>query len=338
MVSIGAAVGAGSAPAGPWTVNSELTMLYWRIGQRIHTQVLDGRRGAYGKEVLPTLAAQLVKEYGGSFAEQNLRRMVQFAATFPDEQILVSLIRELSWTHFIALIPLKDPLQRDYYAQMASAERWSVRTLRERIDSMLYERTALSQKPGETIAQELAAMRDAQRMSPALVMRDPYILDFLGLRDTWQEGDLEAAIIREMESFLLELGAGFSFVARQKRIQIDGEDFHLDLLFYNRKLRRLVAVELKVGEFKAAFKGQMELYLRWLDKHERESEEASPLGIILCTGKKREQIELLELDKSGIHVAEYLTALPPRGVLVERLQQATQRAQLQIEQRKTDNE
>ncbi|HGM5737562.1 TPA: YhcG family protein, partial [Pseudomonas aeruginosa] len=309
-----------------------------RIGQRIRTQVLDGRRGAYGKEVLPTLAAQLVKEYGGSFAEQNLRRMVQFAATFPDEQILVSLIRELSWTHFIALIPLKDPLQRDYYAQMASAERWSVRTLRERIDSMLYERTALSQKPGETIAQELAKMRDAQRMSPALIMRDPYILDFLGLRDTWQEGDLEAAIIREMESFLLELGAGFSFVARQKRIQIDGEDFHLDLLFYNRKLRRLVAVELKVGEFKAAFKGQMELYLRWLDKHEREPEEASPLGIILCTGKKREQIELLELDKSGIHVAEYLTALPPRGVLVERLQQATQRAQLQIEQRKTDNE
>jgi len=319
-------------------VNSELTMLYWRIGQRIRTHVLDGRRGAYGKEVLPTLAAQLVKEYGGSFAEQNLRRMVQFAATFPDEQILVSLIRELSWTHFIALIPLKDPLQRDYYAQMASAERWSVRTLRERIDSMLYERTALSQKPGETIAHELATMRDAQRMSPALVMRDPYILDFLGLRDTWQEGDLEAAIIREMESFLLELGAGFSFVARQKRIQIDGEDFHLDLLFYNRKLRRLVAVELKVGEFKAAFKGQMELYLRWLDKHEREPEEASPLGIILCTGKKREQIELLELDKSGIHVAEYLTALPPRGVLVERLQQATQRAQLQIEQRKTDNE
>ena len=315
------------------TVNSELTMLYWRIGQRIRSQVLDGRRGAYGKEVLPNLAAQLVKEYGGSFAEQNLRRMVQFAATFPDERILVSLIRELSWTHFIALMPLKDPLQRDYYAQMASAERWSVRTLRERIDSMLYERTALSKKPDETITQELAAMRDAQRMSPALVMRDPYILDFLGLRDTWQEGDLEAAIIREMESFLLELGAGFSFLARQKRIQIDDEDFHLDLLFYNRKLRRLVAVELKIGEFKAAYKGQMELYLRWLDKHEREPEEASPLGIILCTGKKSEQIELLELDKSGIHVAEYLTTLPPRAVLGERLQQATERARLQIEQR-----
>ncbi|HBM3113300.1 MULTISPECIES: PDDEXK nuclease domain-containing protein [Pseudomonadota] len=317
-------------------VNSELSMLYWRIGQRIHTQVLEGRRADYGEEVVSTLAVQLVKEYGGSFSVKNLRRMVQFAVAYPDERIVVSLIRQLSWTHFIALIPLKDPLMRDYYAQMASAERWSVRTLRERIDSMLYERTALSQKPEETIAQELATLRDAQRMTPALVMRDPYILDFLGLRDSWQEGDLEAAIIREMEAFLLELGAGFSFVARQKRIPIDDEDFHLDLLFYNRKLRRLVAVELKIGEFKAAYKGQMELYLRWLDKHEREPEEASPLGIILCTGKKREQIELLELDKSGIHVAEYLTTLPPRAVLGERLQQATERARLQIEQRTQD--
>ncbi|WP_075256711.1 PDDEXK nuclease domain-containing protein [Herbaspirillum camelliae] len=314
-------------------VNSELTMLYWLVGQRIHTQVLEGRRADYGEEVLPTLAAQLVQDYGGSFAVKNLRRMAQFAATFPDEQIVVSLIRQLSWTHFIALIPLKDPLQRDYYAQMASAEHWSVRTLRERIDSMLYERTALSKKPDALIAQELATLQGTERMSPALVMRDPYILDFLGLRDTWQEGGLEAAIIREMESSLLELGVGFTFVARQKRIQLDGDDFYLDLLFYNRKLRRLVAVELKVGDFKAAYKGQMELYLRWLDKFERESEEASPLGIILCTGKKSEQIELLELDKSGIHVAEYLTTLPPRAVLVKRLQQATQRAQLQIEQR-----
>ena len=314
-------------------VNAELTLLFWRIGQRIHTEVLAGQRAGYGDEILPTLAAQLVRDYGRSFADKNLRRMVQFAATFSDEPIVVTLSRQLSWSHFVALLPLKDPLQRDYYVQMASAERWSVRTLRERIDSMLYERTALSKKPDETITQELAAMRDAQRMSPALVMRDPYILDFLGLRDTWQEGDLEAAIIREMESFLLELGAGFSFLARQKRIQIDDEDFHLDLLFYNRKLRRLVAVELKIGEFKAAYKGQMELYLRWLDKHEREPEEAPPLGIILCTGKKREQIELLELDKSGIHVAEYLTTLPPRAVLGERLQQATERARLQIEQR-----
>lgn len=316
-------------------VNAELTLLFWRIGQRIHTEVLAGQRAGYGEEILPTLAEQLARDYGRGFGEKNLRRMVKFAVTFPDESIVATVSRQLSWSHFVLLLALKEPIQRDYYAQMAGAERWSVRTLRERIDSMLYERTALSQKPDETIAQELASLRDTQRMSPSLVMRDPYILDFLGMQDTWQEGDLEAAIIREMESFLLELGAGFSFVARQKRIQIDDEDFHLDLLFYNRKLRRLVAVELKIGEFKAAYKGQMELYLRWLDKHEREPEEASPLGIILCTGKKREQIELLELDKSGIHVAEYLTTLPPRAVLVERLQQATRRAQLQIEQRST---
>lgn len=317
-------------------VNSELSMLYWRIGQRIHTQVLSGQRAGYGEEILSTLAVQLVRDYGRSFAEKNLRRMVQFASTFPDEQIVVSLIRQLSWTHFIALIPLKDPLQREYYAQMCSVEHWSVRTLRERIGSMLYERTALSQQPEALISQELATLRDAQRMSPSLLMRDPYILDFLGLQDTWQENDLEAAIIREMEAFLLELGAGFTFVARQKRIQLDGEDFHLDLLFYNRKLRRLVAIELKMGEFKAAYKGQMELYLRWLDKFEREADEASPLGIILCTGKKSEQIELLELGNSGIHVAEYLTTLPPRALLAERLQQAAARARLQAEQRHDD--
>ena len=317
------------------TVNAELTLLFWRIGQRIHTEVLVGRRAGYGEEILPTLAEQLARDYGRGFGEKNLRRMVKFAATFPSEPIVATLSRQLSWSHFVLLLALKEPLQRDYYAQMAGGESWSVRTLRERIDSMLYERTALSKKPEETIAQELATLRDAQRMTPALVMRDPYILDFLGLRDSWQESDLEAAIIREMEAFLLELGAGFSFVSRQKRIQIDDEDFHLDLLFYNRKLRRLVAVELKIGEFKAAYKGQMELYLRWLDKHEREPEEAAPLGIILCTGKKREQIELLELDKSGIHVAEYLTHLPSREMLGEKLQQATERARLQIEQRQS---
>ncbi len=314
-------------------VNSELTLLYWRVGRRIHSQVLAGERAEYGEEIVATLSRQLVLDYGKGFAEKNLRRMVQFAQVFPDEVIVVSLIRQLTWTHFIALIPLKHPLQREYYAEMCRVERWSVRTLRERIDSMLYERTALSRKPDELIAKELASLRETERLSADLLMRDPYILDFLGLKDTYLENDLEAAIVREMEAFLLELGVGFSFVARQKRILLDGDDFYLDLLFYNRKLRRLVAIELKVGEFKAAYKGQMELYLRWLDKFERESDELPPLGIILCTGKKAEQIELLELDKSGIHVAEYLTALPSRELLAERLQQATARAQQQIEHR-----
>ena len=217
-------------------VNAELTLLFWRIGQRIHTEVLAGQRAGYGEEILPTLAEQLARDYGRGFGEKNLRRMVKFAATFPEERIVATLSRQLSWSHFVLLLALKEPMQRDYYAQMAGVERWSVRTLRERIDSMLYERTALSKKPDTMIAQELAAMRDAQRISPSLVMRDPYILDFLGLRDTWQEGDLEAAIIREMESFLLELGVSFTFVARQKRIHIDDEDFHLDLLVASRMI------------------------------------------------------------------------------------------------------
>lgn len=257
--------------------------------------------------------------------------MVQFSIAFADEQIVVSLIRQLSWTHFIALIPLADPLKRDFYAQMAATEGWSVRTLRQRIDSMLYERTALSSQPEQTIAEELAALRGNQQLSPGLVLRDPYVLDFLGLKDSWDEQDLETAILREMQGFLLELGTGFSFVARQKRIQIDGDDFHLDLLFYNRRLRRLIAIELKIGEFKPAYKGQMELYLRWLDRYEREDGEQAPLGIILCTGKKAGQIELLELDRSGIHVAEYLTTLPSREVLKRRLQTAMERARQQLQ-------
>lgn len=314
-------------------VNSELTLLHWRIGQRIHKQVLSGQRAQYGKEILPTLSAALVQDYGRGFNEKNLRRMVQFAEVFPDESIVVTLSRQLGWSHFVELIPLKLPSQREYYAEMCRIERWSVRTLRERIDSMLYERTALSRQPDALISQELTTLRETEQMTPSMLMRDPYVLDFLGLQNTWHEADLEAAIVREMEAFLLELGAGFSFVARQKRIQLDGDDFYLDLLFYNRKLRRLVAIELKVGDFKAAYKGQMELYLRWLDREEREPDELSPLGIILCTGKKSEQIELLELDKSGIHVAEYLTALPSREVLAARLQLATARAQQGIDQR-----
>lgn len=314
-------------------VNAELTLLFWRIGHRIHTDVLEGKRAGYGAETLSMLSGQLTRDYGRSFGEKNLRRMVKFAVTFPDESIVATLSRQLSWSHFVLLLPIQDPMQRNYYTQIAGDERWSVRTLRDRVDSMMYERTALSSKPEEAIAEELQSLRHTQPMSPSLIMRDPYILDFLGLQDSWRESDLEAAIIREMESFLLELGAGFSFLARQKRIQVDDEDFHLDLLFYNRKLRRLVAVELKVGPFKPAYKGQMELYLRWLDKHEREPGEAAPLGIILCTGKKREQIELLELDRSGIHVAEYLTTLPPRALLGERLQQAAERARLQIKRR-----
>ncbi|MFH1039502.1 MAG: PDDEXK nuclease domain-containing protein [PVC group bacterium] len=318
------------------TVNAGLTMLHWRIGSRINQDVLKGKRGDYGKQILATLSQELTHEYGGSFAEKNLRRMVQFAEVFPDERIVVSLIRELSWTHFIALIPLKDPLQRDFYAEMCRVERWSVRTLRQKIGSMLYERTALSKKPAELAKLELQALRKEDRMTPDLVFRDPYLLDFLGLKGAFQEKDLEAAILRELEAFIMELGIGFTFVARQKRITVDHDDFYLDLLFFHRDLRRLVVVELKLDKFRPDHKGQMELYLRWLDRHERKPGEDSPLGIILCAGKNAEQIELLELGRSGIHVAEYLTVLPPKDVLKRKLHEAIERSRLAIENRGDD--
>lgn len=318
------------------TVNSALTLLYWHIGQRIRSEVLQGERAVYGEKVVIALAKQLETEYGRGFSEKNLRRMVQFSEQYPDEKIVVSLVRHLTWTHVLVLLPLKEPLARDFYTQMCSLERWSVRTLRERVNSMLFERTALSRQPAELIATELAALRQTGELEPTFLLKDPYVLDFLGLRDRHLERNLEDAILRELEDFLLELGAGFTFVARQKRIQLDSDDFYIDLLFYNRRLKRLVAVELKMGEFKAEYKGQMELYLRWLAKHEQEPGEAPPLGIILCSGKKQEQIELLELDASGIHVAEYLTTLPPREVLQAKLHEAIARSRARLENRGED--
>jgi predicted nuclease of restriction endonuclease-like (RecB) superfamily len=318
-------------------VNAALTMLYWQIGTRIRRDILNQKRAGYGEEIVPTLSAQLAAEFGASFGEMNLRRMVQFAEVFPDEQILVSLIRELSWTHFIALIPLKDPLKREFYAEMCRVERWSTRTLRQKIDGMLYERTALSKKPAKLIEQELAALRQEDKLTPDLVFKDPYFLDFLGLRDTYSERDLEAAILREIERFLLEMGAGFAFVERQKRIVIDDEDFYLDLLFFHRRLRRLVLVELKLGAFQPADFGQTTLYLRWLDRHERQPGEEAPIGLILCAGKSAERVELLELEKSGIRVSEYLTELPPKEELQRRLHEAVAQARARLEQREEDN-
>lgn len=245
--------------------------------------------------------------------------MMRFAEYFPDVQILHALSAKLSWTHFRTLIAIENPLKRDFYTRMAELEGWSTRTLSERIDSMLFERSALSRKPEETIRLELQALAEKGDMTPALVLKDPYVLDFLELNDHYLEKDLEDAILRELERFLLELGTGFTFVARQKRLQIDDDDFYIDLLFYNRRLKRLIVIDLKLGNFKAEYKGQMELYLRWLAKYEQEADENPPLGIILCAGKKQEQIELLELDQSSIHVADYLTELPPKEVFEAKL-------------------
>jgi predicted nuclease of restriction endonuclease-like (RecB) superfamily len=317
-------------------VNSALTMLYWHIGHRIRTEVLGSERATYGEQIVSALSRQLEADYGRGFSAKNLRHMLRFAEAIPSEEIVSAVRRQLSWTHIKALIYIDDPLKRDFYLQMCQQEGWSTRTLQDRLDSQLFERTALSKQPEQLLEQELATLCQTSTITPALVLKDPYVLDFLGLQDRYLEKDLEDAILRELENFLLELGAGFTFVARQKRIQIDNDDFYIDLLLYNRRLKRLVAIELKLGDFKAADKGQMELYLRWLAKYEQEPGEAPPLGIILCSGKKQEQIELLELDASGIHVAEYLTSLPPREVLQAKLHEAIARSRARLENRGED--
>ena len=312
-------------------VNASLTLLYWQIGKRICQDILKEKRARYGEEILPTLSAKLVPEFGNGFGIRNISRMIRFAEIFPKKEIVSTLSQQLSWSHFVEIIPLKGDIQRDFYAEMCRIERWSVRTLRKKIDGMLYERTAISKKPEELVKKDLAALREKDRLTPDLVFRDPYFLDFLGLKDTYNEKDLETPILREMESFILELGIGFSFVARQKRIAIDNEDYYLDLLFFHRKLKRLIVIELKLGKFKAAYKGQMELYLRWLEKYEKEPGEETPLGLILCAGKTSEQIELLQLYKSGIKVAEYMTELPKRELLEQKLHKAVELARKRLE-------
>lgn len=304
------------------TVNATMTMLYWQVGKRINEEVLKDKRAEYGKQIVATLWRQLTAEYGDTFSEKNLRRMMQFAAVFSDEEIVSTLCRQLTWSHFKILIPIDDELKRLFYIEMCRIEKWSVRTFRERINSMLYERTAISRKPEETIKNELQQLGDGGQITHDLVFRDPYFLDFLGLKNSYSEKDLESTIIVELQQFIVELGTDFAFLARQKRITIDNRDYYIDLLFYHRRLKSLVAIELKIGEFDAAFKGEMELYLRYLEKYESVEGENPPIGLILCTGKNPDHIELLQLHKSNIKVADYFTILPAQEVLFDRLHRA----------------
>ena len=315
-------------------VNSALVVLYWRIGQRIRTDILKEKRAGYGEKIVHALGAQLSAEFGRGFTKRNLFNMVRFAEVFVDLEIVHALSAQLSWTHLRRIIYLDEPLKRNFYAEMCRMERWNTRTLNQKVQPMLFERTALSKKPAKLMAMELKKLREEDRLSPDLVFRDPYLLDFLQLKDTYAEKDVEAAILREMEAFILELGVGFCFVERQKRMQIDGRDYYLDLLFYHRKLRRLVAIDLKIGDFEAGDKGQMELYLNWLKRYECEPDEAEPLGLILCAGKTDQHVELLELEKSRIHVATYWTKVLPKKLLERKLHDAVLLARARLAQLK----
>ena len=314
------------------TANYELTMMYWHIGKRINQEMLGNQRAEYGKQIVSQVATQLQAEYGKKgFETRNIRRMMQFASLFPQEQIVSQFATQLTWSHFIEVLPVKDKLQREFYITMATYERWGRDRLRKEIDGMLFERTAISGKPDEIIKKELAVLRDDNVISPDIVFKSPYFLEFTGLKGMYSEKSLEDSLVAHLEQFIIELGNGFSFVARQKRMIIDGEDFYLDLLFYHRRLHRLIAIDLKLGRFKAQYKGQMELYLRWLEANEMEPGEDTPLGLLLCTEGSEEQIELLQLDKVGIKVAQYLTELPPREVLVRQIQKSLEAAKARFD-------
>lgn len=304
-------------------VNSNLTTLFWQVGKRINEHILQNKRADYGKEIVSTLSTQLKGNFGKNFVERNLRRMMQFAEQFQDIEIVGTLARYLSWSHFVEILPLKKSEAKLFYATQSAEQGWSIRELRNKIESKTYERTEIANNQ----------MVKSNNI-PVNTFKDPYIFDFLGLKDTYLEKDLETAILRELELFILEIGKGFAFVERQKRMIIDGQDFNLDLLFYHRKLKRLVAIDLKIGKFQAQDKGQMELYLKWLNRYEKQEGEENPIGLILCAETSREQVELLELHKDGIMVAEYWTEFPPKNELEAKLHKALIEAKEIIERNK----
>jgi predicted nuclease of restriction endonuclease-like (RecB) superfamily len=304
--------------------NQEITLMFWEIGHYINSVVLESKRAEYGKRILTALSAKLTSKYGKNFTERNLYRMMLFAERFNDKEILPPLAAKLSWSHIIELLPLKSKEALLFYANDAASRNYGAKELRRQISRKAYERKEIAN-----------AALTGQSEVPFNVFKDPYLLDMFGLKENFVEADLEKAILTELEAFILEFGHGFTFVERQKRMIVDGEDIILDLLFFHRKLKRLVAVELKIGKFKAAYMGQMLLYLKWLDRHEKQEGEETPIGIILCTSAEREKIELLELGKSGIAVAEYWTELPPKALLEEKLKDIINEAKERLERRRT---
>jgi predicted nuclease of restriction endonuclease-like (RecB) superfamily len=324
--------------------NLSMVTLYWNLGRVINTEIQKAPgRADYGSQLIEQLATQLNREYGRGFSAPNLWDMRRFHTVF---QILQPVARELSsvemcqpavgelgerlqvdfskhyhlgWTHYRILLGISDARQRQFYFERACAERWSKRELLRQMSGALFERVALSNDTRALVAME-KKLGPTEMANYREVFKDPYLLDFLGLTGAYSEKDLEAAIISNLQQFLTELGGDFCFIRRQYAMRIDDEDYFLDLLFYHRGLRCLVAVDLKIGPFMAADKGQMDLYLAWLKEHEWRRGENEPVGLILCTSKRRQHVELLlARGPHKMQVSEYVTKLPDKQVLEERL-------------------
>ncbi|MCU0434017.1 MAG: PDDEXK nuclease domain-containing protein [Bacteroidia bacterium] len=309
-------------------LNAETTLMYWGIGNFINRNLKENNRTEYGSQILVTLSQELTKQFGKGFTYSALTRMCKVATVF-EEKNIATLSQHFSWSHLIELSLIDDEVKRDYYMLMSAEGNWSIRRLKEEIDKMLFERTAIARKTQAEISTQLNAHKKQQINHPDLYFKNTYILDFLNLPQNHSESELEDALVGKMEQFILELGDGFAFIERQKRISIDGEDYYLDLLFYHRKLKRLIAIDLKLGKFKAAYKGQMELYLRWLEKYELMDGEEKPIGLLLCGEGNSEHIELLMINEPTIKVAQYLTELPEKKWLAEKFRRAVELAKQQ---------
>lgn len=309
-------------------VNAEATLLNYKVGNYIHSFILEGNRAPYGQQIIIKLSEQLTKAFGSGWSDKHLRHCLRSAERFSEAQIVSAVQRQLSWTHIKTLSYESDPLKREFYLEMSILNRWNTRTLAEQIDKMLYERTAIAGKPKEKIQEALTELKEENTIQPDLVFKSSYILDFMGLKGAYSEKDLENTLVVNLQHFIMELGNGFAFLERQKRMPVDAIDYYLDLLFYHRKLRRLVAIDLKLGKFKPEYKSQMELYLRWLEKNEMQQGEESPLGLLLCSEGNTEHIELLMLDHHQIKVAQYLTELPDKQWFADKLHRALEIAKM----------
>lgn len=256
--------------------------------------------------------------YGKGYTYSALTRMMKVARIYNDGEMFATLSQTLSWSHFLELITIENATKRLFYQQMGIAEHWSVNQLRRKQDEMAYERSVIAAKPDDEIVETLSKITP-QHTEPDAVLKSSYVLDFLGLSGYYSEDELEAAISKQLENFILELGQGFAFLERQKRFTIDGTDNYLDLLFYHRTLKCLVAIDLKLGKFKPQYKGQMELYLKYMQKYDTRPGENPPIGLLLCSEGNTEHIELLMLDDANIKVSQYTTSLPDKQWFIDKL-------------------
>jgi len=312
-------------------VNSAMVQSYWQIGRLIveHEQAGESR-AAYGKQQLQALSHQLTERLGKGFDVRNLRNMRSFFQTFP---IRNALRTELSWTHYRSLLRVDNNSARDWYLQEAISQNWSARALDRQIGKLYYERLLASQDK-QVIEAEAQAHTKPLADTAKDYLRDPYILDFLNLEDrSYQEADLEKAIISNLQQFLLELGKGFAFVERQQRIRFDDEDFYLDLVFYNFKLKCFLLIDLKLGKLKHQDIGQMDTYVRLYDEQHKGADDNPTIGLVLCSEKSEAVVKYsVVADQQQLFAAKYLPYLPSEDELKRELERERAQAVNQLEQ------